>query len=76
MRLKKWEAKHSMLMKEIKEMKEAKHPNLTGIQIWQKFTKLRTKKWRTRFHIRRLKELIGFQQNITNIIISSISNII
>ena len=68
-RLKKWEEKQRILIKEIKETKESKHPNLTGIQIWKKFTKLRTKKWRISNRIRRLKELIGFQQNITNIII-------
>ena len=68
-RLKKWEEKQRILIKEIKETKESKHPHLTGMQIWRKFRKLRTKKWRIYRQIRNLKELIGFQQNITNIII-------
>ena len=69
MKLKKWEEKQRILIKEIKETKESKHPHLTGMQIWRKFRKLRTKKWRIYRQIRNLKELIGFQQNITNIII-------
>ena len=68
-RLKKWEKKNKILIKETKEIKESKHPNLTGAQIWKKLITFRRKKWGYERKIRRLKELIGFQQNITNIII-------
>ena len=68
-RLKKWEKKNKILIKETKEIKESKHPNLTGAQIWKKLITFRRKKWGYERKIRRLKELIGFQQTITNIII-------
>jgi|SaaInlStandDraft_1057018.scaffolds.fasta_scaffold67352_2 hypothetical protein len=68
-KLKKLENKKKESVKEKKIFKENKHPDLTGIQIFRHIIKLRGKIWSLERSIRRHKQLIGFQQNITNIIL-------
>jgi hypothetical protein len=68
-RLKNWEKKNKDIIKDIKKLKTDKHIELTGKEVLNQYKKLRRRRWTVRYKIRRLKELIGFQQNITNIII-------
>ncbi len=68
-RLKKIEEKHKVIVQDLKKFKIDKHIEMTGKEVVDRFNKLRRKRWSLRWKIRRLKELIGFQQNITNIII-------
>jgi hypothetical protein len=67
--LKKIEEKHKDNCKQQKEFRKQKHPDLTGSQVYSTIIKYRRRGWKTRVQIRRYKELIGFQQRITNIII-------
>ena len=68
-KLKKLEVLDKERAKEFKEFKASKIPDLTVQQIQKKYSNFRRKRWQMYRRIRRQKTLIGFQQNITNIII-------
>ena len=55
--------------KNFKEFKKSKQPDLLVNDIWKKYKYFRSTKWRLHRRIRRQKQLIGFQQNVVNIII-------
>jgi len=68
-KLKDLEKKQKDRIAEFKEFKISKQPDLTVSEINKKFCKFRQDKWRLYRRIRRQKALIGFQQNVVNIII-------
>jgi len=68
-KLKKLEKQQKDRSKNFKEFKKSKFPNKTVCEIHKEFTKFRRKKWLLYRRIRRQKALIGFQQNVVNIII-------
>ena len=68
-KLKNLEKKQKDRIAEFKEFKISKQPELTVSEINKKFCKFRQDKWRLYRRIRRQKALIGFQQNVVNIII-------
>ena len=68
-KLKELEKKQKDRIAEFKEFKISKQPDLTVSEINKKFCKFRQDKWRLYRRIRRQKALIGFQQNVVNIII-------
>ena len=55
--------------KNFQEFKKTKFPNKTANQIYKEYIKFRQDKWKLYRRIKRQKALIGFQQNIINIII-------
>ena len=67
--LKKLETKMKNIVSNIKKFKSENHPDLTGSQVYNNIHKLSRRRNLFRRKIRRYKMLIGFQQNITNIII-------
>ena len=67
--LKKLETKMKNIVSNIKKFKSENHPDLTGSQVYNNICKLSRRRNLFRRKIRRYKMLIGFQQNITNIII-------
>jgi G3E family GTPase len=68
-KLKKLEKQQKDRYKGFKEFKISKQPDLTVNEIQKKYTKFRRGKWRLYRRIRKQKSLIGFQQNVINIII-------
>ena len=68
-KLKVLEKKQKDRNKNFKEFKKSKQPNLTVNEIHKKYSKFRRDKWSLYRRIRRQKTLIGFQQNVVNIII-------
>jgi len=68
-KLKNLEKKQKDRNTNFKEFKISKQPDLTVTEIHKKYTKFRRDKWRLYRRIRRQKALIGFQQNVVNIII-------
>ena len=68
-KLKKLEKKQKDRNKNYQEFKKSKQPDLTVIEIYKKYSKFRRDKWSLYRRIRRQKSLIGFQQNVVNIII-------
>ena len=67
--LKKLETKKKDIASRLKNFKKEIHPNLTGRQVYSNISKWRGEGNFLSRKIRRHKMLIGFQQNITNIII-------
>ena len=55
--------------KNFKEFKKTKFPDKTAQEIYKEYIKFRQDKWKLFRRIRRQKALIGFQQNVVNIII-------
>ena len=74
-KLKKLEELDKKRKKEFKEFKNSKLPDLTANQINKKFCGFRRKKWQLCRKIRKQRILIGFQQNIINIIIPVKQNV-
>lgn len=68
-KLKQLEKKQKDRIKNFKEFKKSKQPDLTVNEIYKKYSKFRQDKWKLYRRIRRQKQLIGFQQNVVNIII-------
>ena len=68
-KLKKLEKQQKDRSKDFKEFKISKQPDLTVNEIHKNYTKFRRDKWRLYRRIRKQKQLIGFQQNVVNIII-------
>ena len=68
-KLKKLEKQQKDKRKEFKEFKKSKQPDLTVNEIHNMWSKFRRSKWQLYRRIRRQKALIGFQQNVVNIII-------
>jgi hypothetical protein len=68
-KLKILEKKQKDRIAEFKKFKISKQPDLTVNEINKKFYKFKQEKWRLYRRIRRQKTLIGFQQNVVNIII-------
>jgi uncharacterized protein (UPF0335 family) len=67
--LKKLETKKKDIASRVKNFKKEIHPDLTGRQVYNNINKWRREGQCLSRKIRRHKMLIGFQQNITNIII-------
>ena len=67
--LKKSEKQQKDRGKNFKEFKKSKQPDLTVHEIQKKYAKFRRDKWILERRIRKQKILLGFQQNIINIII-------
>jgi len=67
--LKKLETKKKDIASRVKNFKKKIHPDLTGRQVYNNISKWRRARNLLCRKIRRRKMLIGFQQNITNIII-------
>ena len=68
-KLKKIENQQKERIKNFKDFKKTKFPDKTADEIYKEYMKFRRDKWRFYRRIRRQKALIGFQQNIVNIII-------
>tara|TARA_Y100000389_G_scaffold188563_1_gene211308 strand:+ start:85 stop:498 length:414 start_codon:yes stop_codon:yes gene_type:complete len=68
-KLKKIEKQQKERRKNFKEFKKTKFPDKTADEIYKKHIKFRRDRWRIHRRIRRQKALIGFQQNVVNIII-------
>ena len=68
-KLKKMEDNEIKFKKDFKNFKESKHPDLTVNEIMKKHNNYNIKQWKIHNNIKLQKELIGFQQNIVNIII-------
>ena len=68
-KLKVLEKKQKDRIKNFQEFKKSKQPDLTVNEIYKKYSKFRQDKWKLYRRIRRQKALIGFQQNVVNIII-------
>tara|TARA_Y100001970_G_C14259451_1_gene878599 strand:- start:1646 stop:2161 length:516 start_codon:yes stop_codon:yes gene_type:complete len=68
-KLKKIEKQQKDRNKKFKEFKKSKYPDKTASEIQKEYCKFRREKWRLYRRIRRQKALIGFQQNVVNIII-------
>jgi len=74
-KLKELEEKNKKRVKDFRDFKNSKQPDLTVTQIHKKFTKFRRGRWGIGRRIRRQKMLIGYQQNIVNIIIPVKQNV-
>lgn len=68
-KLKKIENQQKERIKNFKDFKKTKFPDKTADEIYKEYMKFRRDKWRFYRRIRRQKALIGFQQNVVNIII-------
>lgn len=68
-KLKKIEKQQRDRSKDFKEFKKSKFADKTVSEIYKEYTQFRRDKWRLYRRIRRQKALIGFQENVVNIII-------